>query len=120
MITVAIRAALAFLAICVCPVWAARGETRSGGWWQTDAVRACCSEADAVWADDWHMLPDGRVIAKVTGGGPRNHSWAPLGRIYEVPAERVLREPGNPTGRPILFIQQGDHHLYCFALGPLG
>lgn len=115
MITVAIRAFLAFLAICACLIWAARAES---DWWNVPAVRACCSEADAVFADDWSINPDGSVTATVTGGGPRSHAWAPIGRTYQVPADKVLREPGNPTGRAILFLNANYiEHVYCFALG---
>lgn len=85
--------------------------------WNTPAVKACCSEADAVFADTWFIAPDGRVFATVTGGGPRNHAWAPIGRTYEVPADRVLKEPGNPTGRPLLFLNKASLNLYCFAMG---
>lgn len=95
----------------------ARAEIATGSWWQAPAVRACCSDADAVFADDWRILPDGSIRATVTGGGPRNHDWAPIGREYVVPADRILREPGNPTGRPLLFLRRGDLHLYCFAMG---
>ena len=84
--------------------------------WNNPEVRKCCSEADAVYADEWHMEGD-KVFAKVTGGGPRGHKWAPIGRIYEVPADRILREPGNPTGRPLLFLNAASLHLYCFAMG---
>lgn len=98
-------------------------ETKSidnpGAWWQTPAVRACCSESDAVYADVWQIMPDGSIRATVTGGGPRSHAWAPVGKVYEIPADKILREPGNPTGRALLFIRQGDLHLYCFAMGPL-
>lgn len=94
----------------------ARAESGSG-WWQTDAVRRCCSEADAVYADTWEILPDGSVRATVTGNGPRNHAWAPLGRVYEVPADRIIREPGNPTGRPMLFLSPSSLNLWCFAMG---
>lgn len=102
------------LACLLALVSIARAQT---SWWQTDAVRACCSEADAVYADDWTILPDGSVRATVTGGGPRNHAWAPVGRAYEVPADKILREPGNPTGRPLLFLRRYDLGLYCFAMG---
>ena len=88
-------------------------------WWQRDAVRACCGLADAVWADVWQFHADGSVVATVTGGGPHNHQWAPIGRQYHVPADKVLREPGNPTGRPMLFLRESELNLYCFAAGPL-
>lgn len=95
----------------------ARAESAPGSWWQRQAVRACCSDADAVYADEWTVRPDGSVLATVTGGGPRSHAWAPIGRVYEVPADKVLREPGNPTGRPLLFISPTSFNLYCFAVG---
>ena len=85
--------------------------------WNIPAVRACCSEADAVYADDWRVLPDGSVSATVTGGGPRNHAWAPIGKVYIIPADKILKEPGNPTGRPLLFINASSLYLYCFAMG---
>jgi hypothetical protein len=88
-------------------------------YWSEPRIRACCSVADAVYADDWRVLPDGSVLARVTGGGPRNHEWAPIGREYVVPAERVVDVPGNPTGRPLLFISPGTLGLFCFAMGVL-
>lgn len=122
MITVAIRALLALLAIVVCLIWAARAETSGpeipDNWWNVPAVRACCSDADAVYADEWQIMPDGSIRATVTGGGPRNHAWSPIGRTYSIPAEKVLREPGNPTGRPLLFLNpHALDFIYCFALG---
>ncbi len=108
---------LMFLCVGALGMLMARSEENPGYWWQLQAVRACCSDADAVYADDWQIMPDGSVRATVTGGGPRNHAWAPIGKTYEVPADKILREPGNPTGRPLLFIRMGDLHLYCFALG---
>lgn len=94
-----------------------KAEVGVGSWWNTDAVRRCCSVADAVYADEWEIRPGGDVRAKVTGGGPRSHAWAPLGRIYDVPADRVLREPGNPTGRALLFLNPSSLNLWCFAMG---
>ena len=90
-----------------------------GGYWDDPRIRACCSEADAVYADDWRVLPDGSVNAVVTGGGPRNHAWAPIGREYHVPPGQVVDVPGNPTGRPLLFLAPHSLSLYCIALGPL-
>ncbi len=89
-------------------------------WWSTPEVAKCCSDADAVYADNWSINPDGSVTATVTGRGPRNHDWAPVGRTYTIPKEKILNVPGNPTGRPLIFLNPYyQDHVYCFALGPL-
>ncbi len=89
-------------------------------WWQLPEVQRCCSEADALYADVWEFLPDGSVRATVTAGGPRNHSWAPIGREYVIPPHKILTVPGNPTGRPIIFISPSVHEMvFCFAPGPM-
>ena len=87
-------------------------------WWQRPAIMACCSEAGAVFADEWTIHPDGSVTAVVTGGGPRNHGCAPIGRRYEVPRDKIRDREGNPTGRPLLFINPNNlPHVYCFVPG---
>lgn len=91
---------------------------QSGSWWQTDDVRRCCGEADAVYADSWTMNPDGTITATVTAPGPRT-PWAPIGRTYIVPVDRFIKEPGNPLGRALLFLTPSGH-LYCFAKGAEG
>jgi hypothetical protein len=98
---------------------AAAQAENNGGYFNDPRIRSCCSEADAVYADEWIIQPDGSVLATVTGGGPRDHQWAPIGRVYHVPAEKVVDVPGNPTGRPLLFLAPHSLNLYCFALGPL-
>lgn len=110
------------LIICVLlAIWLiASAVAAPASYWNDPRIRACCSEADAVYADDWRVLPDGSVIAVVTGGGPRNHAWAPIGKEYHVPAGQVVDVPGNPTGRPLLFIAPHSRSLYCFAMGMLG
>lgn len=93
---------------------------RAQSFWDRPVIRACCSDADAVWADDWRVNPDGSVSAVVTGGGPRGHAWAPMGRRYEVPRDKIRDREGNPTGRPLLFINPGNlDHVYCFVPGAL-
>ncbi|MBX9757359.1 MAG: hypothetical protein K2Y29_01185 [Beijerinckiaceae bacterium] len=88
-------------------------------WWDTPEVRRCCSLADAVYADNWRANPDGSITAIVTGGGPRDHAWAPTGREYHVTADRIITIPGNPTGRALLFLQPSTLSLFCFAPGPM-
>jgi hypothetical protein len=113
----AIKAARLFLAGAVLVLSA--GFALSESWWDTPQVRACCSQADAVWADRWTIEGD-TIRATVTGGGPREHEWAPIGREYIVPRDKWLDLPGNPTGRPMLFINpHHQDHVFCFAMGPL-
>lgn len=90
-------------------------------WWGTPAIMKCCSEADAVYADEFRVNHDGTLTVTVTGTGPRNHEWAVplLGREFTVQPWQVVNEPGNPTGRAILFIAPMSNHVYCYALGPL-
>lgn len=100
--------------------WSANAQDKpEGSWWDTPDVRRCCSIGDSVWAEEWRFNPDGSVTARVTGGGPRNHSWAPIGREYTVSPDRLITTPGNPTGRAMLFLHPVTHSLYCFAAGPL-
>ncbi len=87
-------------------------------WWQRPAIRACCSDADALYADDWRVNPDGSITAMVTGGGPRNHAWAPVGRVYEIPADKVRSNEGNPIGRPLIFVNPHNNDIvFCFVPG---
>ncbi len=115
--TVALRAVVALIAIVAALIWTAKAQGVSSDWWNTPEIRKCCSEADATFADDWTINPDGSIDATVTAPGPRT-GWAPIGRRYHIPADRIVREPGNPTGRPILFLNQYDlNRVYCFAMG---
>jgi len=110
---------LAFLALMLIPGPTLAQDKPDGSWWATPEVRACCSVADAVWADSWQIEGD-MVRATVTGGGPQSHEWAPVGREYIVPKDKWLDLPGNPTGRPMLFVNPRNlDHVFCFALGPL-
>ncbi len=98
-----------------------KAEGADSEWWALPEVRACCSQADAVFADTWIIQPDGSVLATVTGATSRTAVWAQVlvGRTYLVPANRVLRIPGNPTGRALLFLGPNVGQVFCFAYGPL-
>lgn len=101
--------------LCLGVLFAMSRAKAQESWWQKPDVARCCGEADAVYADDWRINPDGTITATVTAPGPRT-PWAPIGRTYIVPADRIVKEPGNPLGRPLLFLTQLGH-LYCFAMG---
>lgn len=99
----------------------AQDKPEGSSWWDHPRVRACCGVADAVYADQWHILPDGSVLATVTQGTVQTDHWADalIGRTYHVPAAQVIDVPGNPTGRALLFVHPTTHNLFCFALGPM-
>lgn len=98
----------------------AKAQDKPGGtFWGDPAVRACCSEADALYSEVWVVNSDGSITATVTGGGPRDHAWAPIGREYTIPPDRVISVPGNPTGRAILFVRPSSLEGLCFAMGSL-
>ncbi len=88
--------------------------------WGNDVVRVCCDEADAVYADKW-AFRDGSIYATVTGGGPRNHSWAPVGATFRLEPAQVKTIKGNPTGHAILFLAGSASRNFkarCFIMGP--
>lgn len=94
-------------------LWLASGN----GWWDVPEVRACCSGADAVYADDWHTQGD-HVIVTVTGEGPSRHPWAPIGRSYDITPDKIGKIGGNPTGHGILFLNPVTLNSLCFFPGP--
>lgn len=100
-----------------------RAETNDGSWWQNPIIQGCCSEADALYADEWEMLPNGDARVRVTGGGPRNHAWAErfMGQEFIIPKDKVKVIEGNfkdRPGRPILFMNSGGY-IYCFIAGAM-
>jgi hypothetical protein len=106
------------LAAIIITALPAAAETGSDKWWSTPTVTACCSIADAVYADEWESAPGG-ILVIVTGAGPRT-PWAPVGRKYFIPQSDIKHEPGNPTGHSLLFLNQHDlGRHYCFITGPL-
>lgn len=74
----------------------------------------CCAEYDAVWAD-WIGTHEGKYMVRVTGGGPRNHAWAPIGRTYLIDQSFVVWNRGNPLGRPIVFLNPTSLEPICFV-----
>ena len=88
--------------------------------WMDPEIIKCCSQADAVYADDWTINADGSANVTVTDKGPKENEWAPIGRTYVVPKEKIILTPGNPTGRALLFLSPYNlDNVYCFVMGPL-
>lgn len=100
-------------------------KSQEESFWTQSSIIRCCSQADAVYADDYEILPDGSVKATITGTGPRNHKWAEaaIGKSYIIPKDKVVTLEGSfkdRPGRPILFISPANFdHVYCFVPGIL-
>jgi len=92
--------------------------------WTRPSIRACCSQADAVFSDDWHISGDEAVVVVSSVGA--SSAWArdQIGKTYRVPKDKFRWEP-NPTGRAILFLRpferkpDGTYYIYCFVPGSL-
>lgn len=93
--------------------------------WSQPAIIKCCSQADALFADEWEFLPDGSVKATVTDIGPRKLEWGKklIGKTYIIPKDKVTNIEGNfqeRPSRPLIFISPWDNeHVYCFVPGVL-
>ena len=77
---------------------------------------ACCTEADAYWADDFYVR-DGKMYARITD----DRDDAPLGRPhiangseFEVPPEKLKYSDGNPTGHGVLFVSTAGY-TWCYV-----
>ena len=90
----------------------------ANGFWNNPIIRACCSEADAFYSDDYQIQPDGSVLAKVSGTTPYS-SWGKslIGKRFRVEHDKIRNVP-NPMGRGLLFINRGGTPL-CFVTGAL-
>jgi hypothetical protein len=86
--------------------------------WDHPRIQACCSHADAVYGDVSRIdRITGKFYVTITGGGPRNHSWAPIGREFEVPMDRVVPDPTEPEGHALVFLRQFDFEVLCYVPG---
>lgn len=83
----------------------------------TGLYLSCCDEHDAVYADHWTIDEEGHLVVTITGGGPRHHPWAPIGRSYTIPSELVINPVRNPTGHSMLFLNPASLEAICFVFG---
>ena len=99
-------------------------EVMAQDFWSRRVIRACCSQADAVFSDRWRFSGNVAIVT-VTHVGKQS-SWASdqIGKTYRIPKSYFRWEP-NPTGSAILFIQphnklpDGTYAVYCFVPGAL-
>ena len=92
-------------------------------WWRSlyrkepsGGLVSCCGEGDAVYADVWST--DGKeIVVTVTGRGPRNLAWAPVGRTYRLKGHYLVDGRGNPTSHAILFVSEFSLEPICFIPG---
>lgn len=77
---------------------------------------SCCGEADAYWADDFHVR-DGKTYVTVTDDRPdepRGRPHVPVGTEVEVPSNKLKWDKSNPTGHGILFLSAG-RYVFCYV-----
>jgi hypothetical protein len=72
---------------------------------------SCCGEADAYWADEVEIRADGeghqQIVAVITDDrddGPLKRIHEDMGKRYVVPANKITKEDGNPTGHVVIFL----------------
>ena len=89
---------------------------------------SCCGAADAYYADDQEMAPDGSTIAIITdtraddrklpNGKEVHRTHVPVGTKVLIPPEKVRKHAVfNPTGHTIVFMDMG--WVYCYEPQPL-
>ena len=137
----AIRFLLVFLALLIIAIYAASlAVARDVGQWQNSDQRIaewyrtlmqpdnpsipCCGEADAYWADEYHVNARGELIVTVTDDRPDEPLKRPhisAGTMFVVPANKLKWDRGNPTGHSVLFVRNStgpnDQPVYCFVQG---
>jgi hypothetical protein len=65
---------------------------------------SCCGEADAYWADQVRVGPNGEIIAAITDDredGPLRRMHEDIGNKYIVPLNKIIKKDVNPTGHAI-------------------
>ena len=68
---------------------------------------SCCGEADAYWADQVRVGPNGEIIAAITDDredGPLRRMHEDIGNKYIVPPNKIIKKDVNPTGHAIIFL----------------
>ena len=128
MITVLIRAVLAFLVICDCLIWAARADDlpslKADYFAKAKAAKLangrivnCCGEYDAVKVRFiGHDHARGLIIAEIIDVMISMNGK--VGDVLTIPVEKVTVELYSPFDEPIAFIN-GANEPYCLS-GPSG
>ena len=91
----------------------AGSDARDLGQWKSNdprlsqLFRGRCGEADAYWADQVRVGPNGEIIAAITDDredGPLKRMHEDIGNKYIVPSNKITKKDGNPTGHAIIFL----------------
>lgn len=90
-------------------------------WYQSlmqpdNPTMSCCGEADAYWADDFHVR-DGKLYVTITDNrpdAPLGRPHIPVGTVIEVPNNKLKWDRSNPTGHGILFVTRMNY-VYCYV-----
>lgn len=78
---------------------------------------SCCGEADAYWADDFHVR-NGKTVATVTDDRddvPLRRPHIDVGTQIEVPDNKLKYDQGNPTHHGVIFMSKSGW-VYCYVL----
>jgi hypothetical protein len=82
---------------------------------------SCCGFADAYYADQTEVGPNGETIAIITDSrddGPLMRAHIPVGTKIPVPPSKIRKHPiYNPTGHTLIFIGTGG--VFCYEPLPL-
>lgn len=81
-------------------------------------ITALVGEADAYWCDDIHVRED-RTFCKITDDredAPRGRPHLEIGTEFEIPANKLKWDRGNPTGHAVIFVSR-QGFVFCFVQG---
>ena len=77
---------------------------------------SCCGEADAYWADDFHVK-NGKTYVTITDDrddASRGRPHIPVGTEIEVPQNKLKWDSANPTGHGVVFLSRGGY-VFCYV-----
>ena len=80
---------------------------------------SCCGEADACWADQVRVGPNGEIIATITDDrddGPLKRMHEDIGNNISFHQTKSLKKTDNPSGHAIIFL--GTSSIFALRSDP--